>query len=195
MRLISIILCAFVASAAIGCQETPEFAELKDNRQATIYACGAWAPENLQQIEAAINDWNTVVGQRYGMNPFVYGGQLADAASYDENSAGDGMHCIYRLEPDKLTAFGQEVWNEHRDDSGEAGTFMDNDDILTYWTLDSSWLPRWALQPIIAHELGHGAGLDHVDEGDVTPSVMKPLRSAATVQSADADQFGRIHGC
>ena len=196
MRFITMILCVFVAFAAAGCEETPEFQELKDGRQATVYACGAWAPENLTQIQAAIDDWNTAVGPRYGMNPFVYGGQLLDAAPYDESSASDGIHCIYRLEPGKLTAFGQDVWNEHRDTSDpEAGTFMDNDDILTYWTLGDALLPNWSLQPTIAHELGHGAGLGHTDEDAAFDSVMKPRRSAAHVQSFDADEFGRFHGC
>lgn len=198
MRFISIILCVFVAFAAAGCEETPEFEEQKENKPVTVYAMGDWPDLNLTFIRMAFVDWNTGIQAHChdSKQRFVYGGQRLNAPLYDENSADDGIHGIYRLEPDELTEFGQEVWNEHHVENKEAGTFMDNDDVLVYWTLDSSWLPIWLdLERIIAHELGHGGGLGHVDEDAAFESIMKEQRSSFLVQSVDIDAYLDRHGC
>lgn len=192
------ILCVSVAFATAACDYTAEFPEQAENQPVTVHAMGDWPEYNLMLIQSAFDDWNNGIQARCqdSKQRFIYGGQLLDAPLYDENSAGDGIHGIYRLEPDELTEFGQEVWNEQHVQNKAGATFMDEDDILVYWTLDDSYLTSWVgLQSTIAHELGHGGGLGHVDEEADVESVMKPQGHSPRVQPVDIDDYVGRHGC
>ncbi len=194
----TMILCAFLAFASAACDQTPEFSEQKDDQAVTIYVMGNLPDASLMFIQNGFDGWNSGIQAKCHdtKQRFVYGGERPNAPLYDENSTSDGVHGIYLLKPDELTDYGQQVWNQHRENNVEAGTFMDDDDILVYWTLDDSWLPMWPdLQPIIAHELGHGGGLVHVDDNSSTDSIMKPQHHSFRVQPVDIDAYVDLHGC
>jgi hypothetical protein len=105
------------------------------------------------------------------------------------------MHCLYLVSKDDLvTPEERDAWQDDWEDDGDAAIYL-GDDILVFSSLPPDLLPRWALQPTVAHELGHGAGLGHEPEDASFESVMKPRRHARLVQAVDLDAYCRLHAC
>lgn len=186
-RSLVLTVCVLASGCELG------YEEIREGRAATVYACGDnWPDFLVDDIVAAIDDWNIKVGPRFGQDLFVFGGVAEGERTFESSDTGDGRHCIYRVTPETATADTQ---NLERGDPKAAALFVDNDDIVIWSNLSGDRLERWMLQRTVAHELGHGAGLDHVDDDDPMPSVMKPKRHSGTVQPLDIENFCDLGFC
>ena len=200
----AMLLCCFAALAA--CNTLEAYPELAKGETATVYACGEWQPAQLAQIQSAIEDWNAGVTLSTGAAPYAYGGQKPEMASYDENDIGDGVHCIYQLIDDtrwshrsNLTAYGRQLWNDYHSGSEEAAALYDNDDIVIFNEdpdMKDPALPphsTWEIQGIVAHELGHAAGLEHQPQD--SDSVMTPRVKLRLTTALDHASFCGANAC
>lgn len=194
MKTLVLCFCALLAACGVD-----GYDEIADGRTAEVYACGDWQPAQVEQINAAIDDWNSNVTMSSGEVPYRFAGLLSDENTFEEGDTGDGLHCVYRVYDNYPTEYGRSLWREYRVGQQKGGLFVDNDDIVIFGRdVCADGSPAglsctWIIQNIVAHELGHAAGLGHAPEG--TDSVMTPRPNSWLVTAYDRQSFCEHNDC
>ena len=194
----TMLVCCFALVSA--CATTDGYDEINEGRTAEVYACGDWQIEQIDQISAAVDDWNAGITLASGEAPYHFGGVIPEEDTYEESDIGDGFHCVYRVYENYPTAYGRGLWQNYHVNRKKSGIFDDNDDIVIFGTdvcsnpeLPEGWSCTWVIQNTVTHELGHAGGLGHAS--DDTDSVMKAESHSLSVTAYDRQNFCDRNGC
>lgn len=208
MKWILIICLAVLA----GCEfPPPAWREVRMGETAKVYACGPWNPAQVEQFPAVLEDYNSKIGHENGRPFFVFGGQKEGLVYRGENTSS--LRCVWWVwgpsqnrGSDYPTAEGQALWRAHFDWEGEgpiAGLY-DGEGIFLFRSkncFDGGELPEceWRIASILAHELGHALGGEHLPDPDPedpsTKGVLTTPVSSEVLRLVDGEEICRHVSC
>jgi predicted Zn-dependent protease len=136
-------------------QSLPKAMETSDDGSVIAFSViidGHWAPEQVEQILGAIDDWKAVLGPQV-IFPMSYGDCTVEATGCITGTDQYSMDAMY----------GEELpVGMHAE-----GFSAENGAIVMEKTLGDKW-HHGDLRTLTFHELGHRLGLDHSDGGAMT---------------------------
>lgn len=187
-----ILLCCFAVLTA--CEGAPPLPEVARQETVTVYACGGWLQPQIDQIKAAIDDLNLNARYENKNKFFVYGSEKPGLYGSGENS---GIRCVYWIYENYPTEEGRDLWEGARpeDESDSLAGEYDGDNVFVYG--NGACAPNtsctWMMQNVVAHELGHALGAEHLAEG--SHAVMTTPASSWRVTGADVKEICRHASC